>query len=76
MLAEHKDPTQCERILEVLADGEWHTAFMFLSMGIPRYGARIWELKERGFQLEKRTRSRKHGNARRRTYDQWRWVRS
>lgn len=38
-------PTQCERILAILSDGEWHSGEEFLAARISRFHARFVELK-------------------------------
>lgn len=50
-----KNPTQCQKILEVLekADGAWVHGWVFLrDMYLSQYHARIWELKRKGYNIE------------------------
>ncbi len=47
------EPTQCEMILEHLKKGHAVTPLEALKMfGCFRLGARIWELKQRGYDIE------------------------
>lgn len=57
-----KGTTQKQRLLNLLRDGEWHTTIEILhtvygqegDKGIARAGARIWDLKADGYQIESR----------------------
>ena len=64
----NSNPTQCQRILQRLEDGEWHSVTEFLQMYIPRYSARLLELKKNGYKFEKRKMPGK-------TYEEWRLIR-
>lgn len=45
--------TQKERILGVLKEGGWHSV-LELNAICWRYGARLWDLRQEGWNLEKR----------------------
>ncbi len=54
-------PTQCERILAILQDGEWHpTCDLADGTWITRVPARIYDLKKRGHTIERKI-VEKHG---------------
>ncbi len=46
-------PTQKDRILDLLADGQWHDTVELHAI-CWRYGARLWELRRAGYVFEKR----------------------
>jgi len=48
-----KRPTHKERILDLLSDGQWHDTVELHAI-CWRYGARLWELRQAGYALEKR----------------------
>jgi hypothetical protein len=43
--------TQCDKLLDLLKDGAWHP-FMELNAICYRYGARLYDLKQRGYDHE------------------------
>ena len=45
-------PTQCERVLELLADGREHSTIEFIELGILRPPSRVHELRERGLAID------------------------
>ena len=55
-MLEHK-PTQCEKIITYIQTFGSITAFeAFSDLGITQLGARIYELKEKGYEFETETR--------------------
>jgi hypothetical protein len=52
----HGFSKQSDRILQLLrrAHGSWVTLPEILALGSARYGARIWELRRAGFQIQNR----------------------
>lgn len=60
-------PSQNKRILQRLSDGKWHSILEFIRMCIPRYSARIHELKKQGYNLDKRSIKGK-------SYEAWRLL--
>lgn len=61
----NSNPSQCQRVIKHLSDGQWHSVMEFQAMNIPRYSARICELRKKGFNLEKRPIPGKN-------YEEWR----
>lgn len=59
--------TDCELVLAILSDGAWHNAEELHDRVCWRYGARLFNLRERGVVMEKRT-SEFNG------LDEWRLV--
>ncbi len=47
-------PSQCDRVIEMLADGRWHSGAELLQRGIWRYTARVHELRLSGHAIESR----------------------
>jgi hypothetical protein len=47
-------PTQCERVLQLLADGREHSTIEFIELGILRPPSRVHELREGGFTIDVR----------------------
>jgi len=46
---------QCQKIYDILSDEQWHSNIeLHESTGIYRYGARIFELKGNGYDIEAR----------------------
>jgi len=54
-----KTKTQKEMILEILKDRKYHPVSEFLQAHIPRYGARLFDLREEGYIFAKRSVLRK-----------------
>lgn len=48
-----RKPTQIDRVREALLDG-WTCATWFLNQYLPRYGARIWDLRRAGYYIDRR----------------------
>jgi len=48
-----RKPTQMELLYALLSDGEWHSVIA-LQRICWRYGARLWDMREHGVQMEKR----------------------
>jgi hypothetical protein len=48
-----RKPTQKERILALLSDGQWHDTIELHAI-CWRYGARLWDLRRDGYAFEKR----------------------
>lgn len=52
---EAKPLTSLQRVLDILSDFKWHTNTEFFQSYIQRYSARIFDLKEKGIDIERRT---------------------
>ncbi len=61
-----KRPTHKERILDLLSDGHWHDTIELHAI-CWRYGARLWDLRQAGYLLEKRQTADPH-------IEEWRLV--
>lgn len=46
--------TQRQLVLDLLSDGAWHSSIEFISEGVLRAAARVFELRQRGFAIETR----------------------
>ena len=46
--------SQRDRVLNMLQSGRWVSVKDFMLAGISRFGARIWELRQSGVQIESR----------------------
>jgi len=46
--------TQCDRLLIILSDFEWHRTTELHDLVGWRYGARLWDLRQQGCRMEKR----------------------
>ena len=57
----NKKPTQSQRILKELEKGGWMSGRDFLKMFITRGSARIFELKEDGYDIETSKHKDKYG---------------
>jgi biotin operon repressor len=44
--------TQRDRVLAMLRAGDWVSIPQFLAAGISRFGARIFELRRQGYEIE------------------------
>ena len=55
-MEKNSKPTQCERVLSYMKQfGEIDQLSALKDLGIMRLGARIWELKHRGYNIQTRT---------------------
>jgi hypothetical protein len=66
MLRPRRKPTHKERILDLLSDGQWHDTVELHAI-CWRYGARLWDLRQAGYLLEKRQTADAH-------IEEWRLV--
>ena len=47
-------PTQREKVLRMLESGNWVSVRDFLLAGVSRFGARIFEIRRAGYEIESR----------------------
>ena len=59
-------PSQKDRILDLLSDGQWHDTVELHAI-CWRYGARLWDLRQAGYSLDKRQTANPH-------IEEWRLV--